>query len=66
MSILLDKQYNKGFNDGTQYGMKAAKKAVAEDFLERLFVLRNTPGIGPKTWEKIIEALDLNNQRQGE
>lgn len=60
MSVLLNKDYNKGFNDGAKHGAKQAKKAVAIEFVNRLQVLRNTNGIGPKTWEKILDALDIN------
>lgn len=42
--------------------MKAAKRAVAEAFIERLEGLRNVHGIGPKTWEKILETLDLREE----
>lgn len=66
MSILLNQDYNKGFNDGRQAGrregMLAAKQAVAEDFVDRLQKLRNEKGIGPKTWDKIIDCLDINKE----
>ena len=62
MSIF-NKDYNKGFNDGMKHGAKVAKKAVAEEFVNRLEQLRNEKGIGPKTWDKIMNCLDL---REGE
>lgn len=60
LTALLNKDYNKGFHDGTEYGVKAAKKEVAIDFVARLQKLRNEKGIGPKTWEKILDSLDIN------
>jgi hypothetical protein len=74
MSVLMNKDYNRGLNDGIKSGYKkgheeglaegmvAAKRAVAEDFVNRLQVLRNTKGIGPKTWDKILDCLDMNKK----
>lgn len=72
--MLLNKDYNKGLNDGLKSGHKqgyeqglaegmiAAKRAVAEDFVNRLQVLRNTKGVGPKTWDKILDCLDITKE----
>jgi hypothetical protein len=59
VNVLLDKKYNKGFNDGTKFGAKVAKRAVADEVIVRLQELRNKKGIGPKTWGKILDSLDL-------
>lgn len=62
MSIITNKDYNKGFNDGMKHGAKNAKRAVAVEFVNRLEKLRNEKGIGPKTWDKIIDCLDINKE----
>lgn len=62
MSVLLNKDYNKGFNDGIKHGAKMAKKAVAIEFLERLQALKDKKGIGPKTWDKILECLEVKDE----
>jgi flagellar biosynthesis/type III secretory pathway protein FliH len=76
--MILNKDYNKGFNDGLKSGHKAgleeglaegmvaAKRAVAEDFVNRLQRLRNEKGIGPKTWEKILDCLDISKDSEQE
>ncbi len=60
--MLLNKDYNKGFNDGVKYGARQAKKAVANEFVNRLQALRNKRGIGPKTWNKVLDCLDVRDQ----
>lgn len=57
-NMVLNMDYNKGF----QAGAKAAKKAVANEFIVRLEQLRNEPGIGPKTWEKVLNCLDVRDK----
>jgi hypothetical protein len=62
VKTLLNKDYNKGFNDGTKHGVNKARKAVGEEFIMRLQKLRNEKGIGPKTWSKIMESLDIKKE----
>lgn len=50
---LLQKKYDEGYQEGLDQGVKRS----VSFFLERLEKLPNTPGIGPKTMEKIKEAL---------
>ena len=62
MKGILNTDYNQGFNDGAKYGAREAKKAVAIEFVQRLELLRNEKGIGPKTWDKILDALDISKE----
>lgn len=66
MVAIFNKDYNKGFNDGMNHGVKLARKAVAEEFINRLEQLRNEPGIGPKTWDKIMGCLDIREEANGD
>lgn len=59
-NMLTNKDYNKGFNDGVRHGANKARETVAVEFMTRLQALRGEKGIGPKTWEKIVDALDVN------
>lgn len=62
MALILDPEYYKGYNAGLREGARKAKSAVAVEFVDRLQELRNTKGIGPKTWDKIIDCLDINKE----
>lgn len=59
---MINEDWNKGYNAGVKEGAKKAKKVVAIEFVNRLQELRNTKGIGPKTWDKIIDCLDINKE----
>lgn len=59
---MINEDWNRGFNAGVQHGAKQAKKAVAEEFVARLVKLRNEKGIGPKTWDKIMDCLDITKE----
>ncbi|WP_078428787.1 helix-hairpin-helix domain-containing protein [Alkalihalobacterium alkalinitrilicum] len=55
----LNPLYLKGFNDGAEVGKREMKDAMVDHFIERLENLYKVPGIGEKTIQKIIKALDL-------
>lgn len=57
---LTNSPYNQGFHDGTKHGMNLARKVLALEFLQRLKELENVKGIGPKTFERVIEMLDVS------
>lgn len=61
---MINQDWNKGFNAGVKQGAQEAKKAVAAEFLNRLQKLRNEKGIGPKTWDKIIDCLDIMKEEK--
>lgn len=65
-NMMMNKDYNRGFHDGTKFGARMAKKKVAVEFVNRLQTLRNTKGIGPKTWDKIMDCLDINKEEVNE
>lgn len=64
-SVILNPSYNQGFVAGTAYGMKTARMQAAIEFVQNLAKLEDIPGIGPKTYEKIVEALSVS-EHEGE
>lgn len=63
-NTLTDERYNKGFADGTQFGMRTARKQIAIEFVQQLVEIEKIPGIGPKTFEKIVNALDVSQPKK--
>jgi hypothetical protein len=62
MPMIINEEWNKGYNAGLKAGAQKAKKTVAIEFVNRLQSLRNEKGIGPVTWDKIMDHLDINKE----
>lgn len=51
--------YLKGFNDGRKAGIQEGKEATIDHFIIGFEKLQKVKGIGPKTIQKMIEAMEL-------
>jgi recombinational DNA repair protein RecR len=57
----MNADYWKGFRDGQEHGEKKAAELLAF-YLESL---KEVPGIGPKTWQRIVEHINTIDVRKG-
>jgi recombinational DNA repair protein RecR len=57
----MNADYWKGFRDGQEHERKKAAELLAF-YLESL---KEVPGIGPKTWQRIVEHINTVDVRKG-
>jgi recombinational DNA repair protein RecR len=57
----MNAEYWRGFRDGQEHERKKATELLAF-YLESL---KDVPGIGPKTWQRIVEHINTIDVRKG-
>jgi hypothetical protein len=61
----MNPDYWRGFNDGKRAGEKEAREKAAQLLAFYLESLKEVPGIGPKTWQRIVEHINTVDVRRG-
>lgn len=55
---MMNPDYWRGFNDGKRAGEKEARKKAAKVLAFYIESLREVPGIGEKTYQKIVQHIN--------